>query len=132
MLKRFIVYLTVLTMIFTFAVGIKAEGETDTKDTGTKLTDEDFDMTKPVPSTHDIEKWGERKGNELVKLAQKWAVPALQLFFVLGAIMVVIGAISKSKMLGAGFKTMLVSLMMYSFIKFAPMVFDAWQAWVKS
>ena len=89
-------------------------------------------MNKPVPSTHEIEKWGERKGNELVKLAQKWAVPALQLFFVLGAIMVVIGTISKSKMLGAGFKTMLVSLIMYSFIKFAPLVFDYFQAWVRS
>lgn len=136
MYKKLLLLAVVISMVFSFSfafgLSVKAAEENESKKQETNLTKDDFDMSRPVPSTTEMEKWGERKGNELVKLAQKWAIPVLQFLFVLGAIMTVIGAFSKSKMLGRGFLTMAISLVIYCFIKYAPIIFDAFQAWVKN
>lgn len=74
---------------------------------------------------------GGRKTNEFVKLAQKWGIPILQISFIIGVIVTVIGAFSKSKMFGRGIFVMLISLIIFCFIKYAPMAYYAFQAWLK-
>ena len=93
---------------------------------------EDIGSALPVTSTDDILNWATTKGNEIIYMLQIFCQPFAILIFIIAAFMTLIGCISKGDLVGKGVWGMVMSVVVYAAVLYAPVILQTFVGWVAS
>ena len=97
------------------------DGSTGIEDIGSQL---------PVTTTDDILNWATTKGNEIIYTLQIFCQPFAILIFIIAAFMTLIGCIGKGDMVGKGVWAMVMSVVVYAAVLYAPVILQTFVGWV--
>ena len=86
----------------------------------------------PNTSVDDILNWATTKGNEVIYLLQIFCQPFAIIIFIIAAFMTLIGCIGKADMVGKGIWGMVLSVVVYAAVLYAPVILQAFVGWVAS
>ena len=86
----------------------------------------------PNTSTDDILNWATTKGNEIIYVLQIFCQPFAIIIFIIAAFMTLIGCIGKSDMVGKGAWGMVLSVIVYAAVLYAPVILQTFVGWVAS
>jgi hypothetical protein len=86
----------------------------------------------PETSMDEILNWATTKGNEVIYLLQIFCQPFAIIIFIIAAFMTLIGCIGKSDMVGKGVWGMVLSVVVYAAVLYAPVILQAFVGWVAS
>lgn len=95
-------------------------------------TDNPKDDGLPDASIDDINDWIDRKGFEIIGILQKFVQPFSVIVFIGCAILTLIGAFGNGRLVSAGLLGMVIALIMYAIVIFAPEIMDVFLNWVRS
>lgn len=84
----------------------------------------------PQVKADEASSWFEKKGFEIVGVLQKIVQPLAVIFFIGGALMTLVGAIGNGKWVGQGLIGMMIALIMYAVVLYAPQILNFFLAWV--
>jgi len=76
--------------------------------------------------------WAERKGFEIVGLLQTVVQPFAVIIFIGCGLMALVGAFGNGSLVGKGIVGMVIALIMYAVVLYAPELLDFFMAWVSS
>lgn len=93
---------------------------------------EDIGGQLPVTTTDDILNWATTKGNEIIYMLQIFCQPFAILIFIVAAFMTLIGCIGKGDMVGKGVWGMVMSVVVYAAVLYAPVILQTFVGWVAS
>ena len=93
---------------------------------------EDVGSALPVTTTDDILNWATTKGNEIIYMLQIFCQPFAILIFIIAAFMTLIGCIGKGDMVGKGVWGMVMSVVVYAAVLYAPVILQTFVGWVAS
>ena len=86
----------------------------------------------PQTSMDDILNWATTKGNEIIYVLQIFCQPFAIIIFIIAAFMTLIGCIGKSDMVGKGVWGMVLSVVVYAAVLYAPVILQSFVGWVAS
>lgn len=86
----------------------------------------------PKTSMDDILNWATTKGNEIIYVLQIFCQPFAIIIFIIAAFMTLIGCIGKSDMVGKGVWGMVLSVVVYAAVLYAPVILQSFVGWVAS
>lgn len=86
----------------------------------------------PQTSMDDILNWATTKGNEVIYVLQIFCQPFAIIIFIIAAFMTLIGCIGKADMVGKGVWGMILSVVVYAAVLYAPVILQAFVGWVAS
>ena len=86
----------------------------------------------PETSMDEILNWATTKGNEVIYLLQIFCQPFAIIIFIIAAFMTLIGCIGKSDMVGKGVWGMVLSVVVYAAVLYAPVILQSFVGWVAS
>lgn len=86
----------------------------------------------PVVSTNDILKWATTKGNEVIYFLQIIVQPFTIIIFIIAAFITLIGSIGRGDMVGKGLWGMVMSVVVYAAVLYAPVILQTFVGWVAS
>lgn len=86
----------------------------------------------PVVSTNDILKWATTKGNEIIYFLQIIVQPFTIIIFIIAAFITLIGSIGRGDMVGKGLWGMVMSVVVYAAVLYAPVILQTFVGWVAS
>lgn len=146
-MKKIFILCTMLSCILfssitAFATSNETKKETDIFDISiaeTK-TDNEEDENNESLASGGIKKvtldqasaWAERKGYDVIGFLQTIVQPISIIMFILGAFVTLMGSFGNSQLVGRGIFTMVISIVIYSTVLFAPEIVDFVFNWVKS
>ena len=84
----------------------------------------------PEVTTDQILEWGNRKGYEIIHLLQVIVQPISIIFFILGALLMLVGSIGRGDLGGKGFYTMLIAGITYALVLYAPVILQVFAGWL--
>lgn len=90
------------------------------------------DSGLPDFTIDDASNWAERKGFEVVGFLQKFIQPFAIVIFIGSGIIALVGAFGNSRLVSRGFVGMLIALVIYAVVLYAPEIMDAFLNWVSS
>lgn len=93
---------------------------------------EDIGSQLPNPTTDQILNWATTKGNEIIYMLQIFCQPFAILIFIIAAFMTLIGCIGKSDMVGKGVWGMVLSVVVYAAVLYAPVILQTFVGWIAS
>ena len=93
---------------------------------------EDVGSALPVTTTDDILNWATTKGNEIIYMLQIFCQPFAILIFIVAAFMTLIGCIGKGDLVGKGVWGMVISVVVYAAVLYAPVILQTFVGWVAS
>lgn len=93
---------------------------------------EDIGGQLPVTTTDDILNWATTKGNEIIYMLQIFCQPFAILIFIVAAFMTLIGCIGKGDLVGKGVWGMVMSVVVYAAVLYAPVILQTFVGWVAS
>lgn len=91
-----------------------------------------IDAGLPTVTTDDITDWADRKGFEIIGLLQKIAQPFAIVVFIGSAFMALLGILGNGHLVSKGFIGMLIALIVYAVVLYAPEIMDIFLGWVSS
>ena len=128
--------------ITAFATTNKTEEETDIFDISIAetTTDNEEDENNENLANGGIKKvtldqasaWAERKGYDIIGFLQTIVQPISIIMFILGALVTLMGSFGNSQLVGRGIFSMVIAIVIYSTVLFAPEIVDFVFNWVKS
>lgn len=86
----------------------------------------------PQTSMDEILNWATTKGNEIIYVLQIFCQPFAIIIFIIAAFMTLIGCIGKSDMVGKGVWGMVLSVVVYAAVLYAPVILQSFVGWVAS
>lgn len=89
-------------------------------------------VSLPQTSMDDILNWATTKGNEIIYVLQIFCQPFAIIIFIIAAFMTLIGCIGKSDMVGKGVWGMVLSVVVYAAVLYAPVILQSFVGWVAS
>lgn len=131
-----ILLLSVFLMMFCFTAFASA---TDSYSTGSGKTSTNTELktVQDLASSQvetvtigEAEKWAERKGFELVHFLQKVVQPFSIIMFILSAMISLFGSFGNSQLVGRGIWGMLIAVIMYAVVLYAPEIMDSVLGWL--
>ena len=93
---------------------------------------EDIGGQLPVTTADDILNWATTKGNEIIYMLQIFCQPFAILIFIVAAFTTLIGCIGKGDMVGKGVWGMVMSVIVYAAVLYAPVILQTFVGWVAS
>lgn len=93
---------------------------------------EDIGASLPVTTTDDILNWATTKGNEIIYMLQILCQPIAILIFIIAAFMSLIGCIGKGDLVGKGVWGMIMAVIVYAVVLYAPVILQTFVGWVES
>lgn len=93
---------------------------------------EDIGSQLPVTTADDILNWATTKGNEIIYMLQIFCQPFAILIFIIAAFITLIGCIGKGDMVGKGIWGMVMSVVVYAVVLYAPVILQTFVGWVAS
>ena len=111
------------------------EGGTSSGTIGGNMTStgiEDIGGSLPVTTTDDILNWATTKGNEIIYMLQILCQPIAILIFIIAAFMALIGCVSKGDLVGKGVWGMIMAVIVYAVVLYAPVILQTFVGWVAS
>lgn len=114
-------------MVFADEIETKRETNSIFVDNGTEIDD-----GIPEVSTDEIAEWADRKGFEIVGLLQRFVQPFSIVIFIGCAILALMGAFGNGRLVSTGLLGMVISLVIYAVVLYAPEIMDGFLSWVKS
>lgn len=91
-----------------------------------------YSDTLPDVSVDDLVEWSNRKGFEIIKFLQTFIQPFAIIIFMISAIMVLVGSIGNSQLSGKGFMGLLMSVITYCAVLYAPSILSTLVSWLGS
>lgn len=86
----------------------------------------------PNATIDDASNWAERKGFEIVGFLQTVVQPFAVIIFIGCGLMALVGAFGNGSLVGKGIVGMVIALIMYAVVLYAPELLDFFMAWVSS
>lgn len=111
---------------------VEVEVETEPKNELFEDTGDEMDAGLPNATIDDASNWAERKGFELVGLLQKFVQPFAIIIFIGCAILTLVGAFGNGHLVSRGILGMVISLVMYAVVIYAPEIMDVFLGWINS
>jgi hypothetical protein len=84
----------------------------------------------PKVSTNDLINWTLTKGNEIIYYLQICVQPFTTIFFIINALMCLVGSIGRGDMVGKGMWGMILSAIVYAAVLYAPVILQTFVGWV--
>ena len=94
--------------------------------------DNDGRVTITKTESSDLTSRFEQKGYEVINFLRRIAQPLAILAFLIGALMIVIGQITGSRMKNTGMMVLLFTAISYAGIVFAPEILDSFISWLSA
>lgn len=91
-----------------------------------------IDAGLPTVTTDDITDWADKKGFEIIGFLQKIAQPFAIVVFIGNAFMALLGILGNGHLVSKGFIGMLIALIVYAVVLYAPEIMDIFLGWVSS
>jgi len=86
----------------------------------------------PTVTTDDITDWADRKGFEIIGFLQKIAQPFAIVVFIGSAFMSLFGILGNGHLVSKGVTGMIIAVIIYAVVLYAPEIMDIFLAWVKN
>lgn len=138
--KKVITSILILSLLFLFNLTVFAEQSNEFLNKETTPEDSMFldnryyviDDGLPKATTDDIVDWADRKGFEIVGLLQKIAQPFAIIVFIGSAFMSLFGILGNGHLVSKGVTGMIIAVIIYAVVLYAPEIMDIFLAWVKN
>lgn len=127
----FVIVLICLNSVIVFA-NERNDGIGTGKNTIFVDNGEEIDDGIPNVTMDEVSDWVDRKGFEIVGLLQRFVQPFAIIIFIGCAILALIGAFGNGKLVSSGILGMVIALVLYSVVVFAPELMDTFLNWVRS
>ena len=132
------IFLMMLAFSFipSFATSSNTQGVYNTNSTLKEIEADTARIQKdggvPNVTMDDTKNWIERKGFDVISLLQKFGQPFSITIFIVCAFIALIGAFGNSQLIGRGILGMVIAILMYAVVLYAPEIMDAGLAWLAS
>ena len=138
--KKVITSILILSLLFLFNLTVFAEQSNEFLNKETTPEDSMFSDNRyyviddglPKATTDDIVDWADRKGFEIVGLLQKIAQPFAIIVFIGSAFMSLFGILGNGHLVSKGVTGMIIAVIIYAVVLYAPKIMDIFLAWVKN
>ena len=138
--KKVITSILILSLLFLFNLTVFAEQSNEFLNKETTPEDSMFSDNRyyviddglPKATTDDIVDWADRKGFEIVGLLQKIAQPFAIIVFIGSAFMSLFGILGNGHLVSKGVTGMIIAVIIYAVVLYAPEIMDIFLAWVKN
>lgn len=138
--KKIITSILILSLLFLFNLTVFAEQSNEFLNKETTPEDSMFSDNRyyviddglPKATTDDIVDWADRKGFEIVGLLQKIAQPFAIIVFIGSAFMSLFGILGNGHLVSKGVTGMIIAVIIYAVVLYAPEIMDIFLAWVKN
>lgn len=138
--KKVITSILILSLLFLFNLTVFAEQSNEFLNKKTTPEDSMFSDNRyyviddglPKATTDDIVDWADRKGFEIVGLLQKIAQPFAIIVFIGSAFMSLFGILGNGHLVSKGVTGMIIAVIIYAVVLYAPEIMDIFLAWVKN
>lgn len=138
--KKVITSILILSLLFLFNLTVFAEQSNEFLNKETTPEDSMFSDNRyyviddglPKATTDDIVDWADRKGFEIVGLLQKIAQPFAIMVFIGSAFMSLFGILGNGHLVSKGVTGMIIAVIIYAVVLYAPEIMDIFLAWVKN
>lgn len=94
--------------------------------------EDELDAGIPDVGVEEVSSWTERKGFEIIGLLQKFVQPFSIIIFIGCAILTLIGAFGNGQLVSRGIMGMVIALIMYAVVLYAPEIMDVFLNWVRN
>lgn len=86
----------------------------------------------PKVSTNDMINWVMTKGNEIIYFLQIIIQPITTIFFIINALLCLVGSIGRGDMVGKGVWGMIICAIVYAAVLYAPVILQTFVGWASS
>ena len=137
--KKIVIFVLMLVLLFSFSVIAFAEENSrnlneNPEPKNNMFVDREDKMDDGLPkvTADDITDWADRKGFEVVGFLQKFAQPFAIIIFIGSAFMSLLGVLGNGQLVSKGLTGMLIALVIYVVVLYAPEIMDVFLNWVRS
>lgn len=138
-MKHFSLITLILTLLMTSMTTqiLFASSDTDIKENQSSIDEhiqirEDGSVQMTRTEADDFTSRFEQKGYEIINFLRRISQPLAILAFLIGALMIVAGQITGSRMKNTGMMVLLFTAISYAGIVFAPEILDAFISWIRT
>lgn len=142
MKSRFLVKVTAIIMLLILLVSPMVSFATKTNTNQEEEKEDMFQNGKTIIGAYDtgignstideVSAWGEKKLYEVIYLIQKWSQPFSIVMFIIFLIVTLIGVFGNGKSVSSGIIGMIVTLIVYVAILYAPDILDKFLMWART